>query len=266
LPLRCQGRGLVRGHLAFGCLKDALAAGGLNPFHKENLVSLLDDAPNPYEHYIERSSETLPTAVKLRLQFEEEVVKFLLRRYGFADTRTRFCLLDLVKQQGHLGDGRWLTLASWNRFFPGFPIQLYGWRLTPNQRERSSFPAVWCDFWSSPFLKLPSDFLLTDARCPSPVHNYQEQLEELLTVQSSGIVYKWPANIPLKQSPVLLFDVPPNESMAAPTYLFRSAYGMKLAMEPLWAVLATVDNVLDPEHAWEHTALRKEHLESVEKS
>ena len=213
---------------------------------------------SPYADYIGAED-----AIKPRLKFEERLVKHLLQRYDLAKTRTRFCLLDLARQQGHPGNGKYLTLASWNRFFPQYPVQLYGWPMGLGQRERASFPAVWLDFWSTPFVRSHADLLLGDARCPAVIHDGGEQLERLLWSMPSVIVYEY-GGIKLKQSPVVLFDVPLNESMAAPIHLYRHARGMQAAMQPLWVVLATIDQSLDPRQDWMGSALRPEHGELVE--
>ena len=213
---------------------------------------------SPYADYVDAEQQ-----IKPRLKFEERLVKHLLQHYDLADTRTRFCLLDLAKQQGHHGEGKSLTLAAWNRFFPAYPVQLYGWPMGLRQRERASYQAVWCDFWSTPFARPHPDLLLGDARCPGAVHDWKKQLEELLWEKPSVIVYEY-GGIKLKQSPVVLFDVPVNESLAAPIHFYRNAHGVQVVMQPLWVVLATIDQNLDPHQDWMDSALRPEHTELVE--
>jgi hypothetical protein len=130
-------------------------------------------------------------------QFEENIVEYMLVRYGLADTKTRFCLIDQHKTHRYekLPENI-LTLNAFFEFFSEFPIVLSSHYLRKAASDKTDVRRLLCHFDTTPFGR-----------------EYSRVRDGVASYVSTGVVFRWPRVNPA-DSFVVHNSLPVNERVA----------------------------------------------------
>jgi hypothetical protein len=157
-----------------------------------------------------------------------------------------------------------LTLASFHRLFPQYPLDLFAFRISAKACRRLTVPEFFLDFDQTVFARAVSHALLHDART-AQLDGEQltpDALWDRFVRTPSGLALKWP-RVPLEEQFVVRSWLWYPENVEGPHFIW-SGNGFKLILEPLWMTLGAVDDKLDPEQRWKEAALYEDCLQPAE--
>lgn len=173
--------------------------------------------------------------------FEEWVIDFILDRYGLADTKTKFLLIDEEKPFQEEYAPPHASLAALRRFFPDFPLQLNAAWLSPSDKKRLTIPRL--------LLEPDKIFALEDFwRFPEEYHvDGTERFAHVL----GGLTPK----MGIADIPVFHTLLPLNVTSPGYHYVFTTKSGWRFGIERLATLFDEFDQEC-PSQVWMKTAKR----------
>ena len=190
-------------------------------------------------------------------RFEDDIIRWLLGRYGLLDTRTRHMLLDREQERFEracsnsnsllptVEPSRTLTFQAFNEFFPGFTFVLGSVLLRLQDCERMTFPKSHLGFGTSPIARSIRKFL----DCSGQPDLF-------------AVVFHWPYQKHVIDSIVVHNGVPPDTTLPGMHCCWRLEDNSAVVLQTLPAFAATADKIL-PGTQWMESALDPGYSEIV---
>ena len=178
---------------------------------------------------------------KTQIRFEEHLVRWLLKRYGLYDTRTRYMILDVEREWSDAESDAPcpLTLRAFNRFFDfQFPIRLEPRCLKQNEVGALKTYKVLTELGKTRFGR---DLVWIE--------------ENSSDGSNMGLVYHFPYQNQTGQSLVLHNRLGIDDRVPGPHFVFRFEDQTCCVIETLAGLLTSVDAEIPPER-WQRSAIR----------
>ena len=194
-----------------------------------------------------------------RRQFEDDIIRWLLGRYGLLDTRTRHMLLDREQERFEracsnrnsllptVEPSRTLAFQAFNEFFPGFTFVLGSVVLRSQDCGRMTFPKSYLGFGTSPIARSLQKFL-----------DYSGHPDRF------AVVFRWPYQKYPTDSIVLHNGFPLDTTLPGMHWCWRLEDNSAVVLQTLPAFAATADKIL-PSAQWMQSALDPGYSEIVDR-